>query len=423
MEFLPHSPFVSHSRSQHLSLSPRRPQLQIYLHPPSSLSLSSPLIPTSTSLRYDYSSHSFRLDTSNQHSSPTEYSNRNRLAATTITMGSVGRFICVSTPFALTLASLICLLICTLSGLTNNNLSLFTFVPKDMSIPVADLSSLTKRSIATGMGHEALSAAGVASGIGDAITSGGDSLTGTNITASDLGLYDSYTVSLWNYCYTSGTTTTCLPGKFDWASNASTLTNNLTSLAAAHGVNFTSSTIRNAVKSFGVIVKWTEVVYIAALVLAALELVVGLFAFCSRIGSCVTFIVSGFFTTAAVAAAGMSTFLATLAVGTGKSLSKYGVQANYNMTYLILSWVAVAFAVAAGLFWLFSMCCCAPDHSSRSRSNKGMKYGDKVPYQANGYQRVNDPFIPKGMESAGYAPPMAYPQAAQRYEPYSHHAV
>jgi hypothetical protein len=322
----------------------------------------------------------------------------------------VGRFICVGMPFALTACSLACILIVMFAGITSNSLFMFSADTKDLSIPLTDLSSLERRA------NMRLSG----SGIVGAITSGGSSLQGSNVTASDLGLFDSYTVSLWNYCYFVGTTKTCMPAKFDWAANSTAFTTNLTNIANANGANFTDATLTNAVKTFGIVVKWTEVVYIIAAVLAVVELIVGLFAFCSRIGSCCTYIVSGFFTTAIIAAAGMSTFTSAIVVGTVKALEKYGVHAAFNISFLAISWLAVAFAIAASLFWLFSICCCAPNHSSR-RDRRSRAGGEKVPY--GGYERVNDPFLPHhAHQETGYVAP-TQPAAAQRYEPYSHAQV
>jgi hypothetical protein len=122
---------------------------------------------------------------------------------TTIIMGRVGRFVCVGMPFALTVASLIYIIIVTLTGVTNNGL--FKVNTQNLSISTSDLSSLHTRGTHIKLSGSAISSAAAAAG-------------SVNITAADLGLFDAYTISLWNYCYFSGTT--CTPAKFDWASNA-----------------------------------------------------------------------------------------------------------------------------------------------------------------------------------------------------------
>jgi hypothetical protein len=325
-------------------------------------------------------------------------------------MGRVGRFVCVGMPFALTVASLICILIVTLTGVTNNGLFLFKVNTQNLSISTSDLSNLQTRGMHMNLRSTAFISAASAS-------------ASANITAADLGLYDSYTISLWNYCYVSGKVTTCMPAKFDWAANATNITTTLTTLAAAKGASFTDSTLINAVKTFATIVKWTEIVFIIAGVLAALELVIGLFAFCSRIGSCCTFLVSGFSTAAAIAAAALATITAAVVVGAVSALTKFGVSASFNTSFLAIAWLAVLFSLAGSLFWLFSICCCAPDRRER-RDKHRSRAGDEKPY--DGYQRVNDPFLPnhghaQGQE-LGYIPP-TQPGKTERYEPYSHASV
>lgn len=323
-------------------------------------------------------------------------------------MGRLGRFVCVGMPFALTLASLVCLLIITLTGVSNNSLYNFKVNTGNLSISASDLSSLTRRS-----NHLELT--------GSAITSASSAASSVNITAADLGLADSYTTTLWNYCYTTGSTTICTPAKFDWASNATNITNTLTTIAAEQGVTFADSSLNNSVKTFSNVVKWTEIVYIIASALAAFELIIGLFAFCSRIGSCCTFLISGFSTAAAIAAAALSTVTATVVVGAVSAFNKYGVSASFNTPFLAISWLAVAFSLAASLFWMFSICCCSPAASKRKEKHRS-RAGDEKPY--GGYVRVNDPFGPAhthGQET-GYIPP-TQPTQAQRYEPYSHTAV
>jgi SUR7/PalI family len=314
-------------------------------------------------------------------------------------------------PFALTLASLICILIVTLAGVTSNGLFLFKVDTQNLSISATDLTNLHSRDLHARFGGGPFSS----------VTAGPPS---TNITAADLGLYDAYTISLWNYCYIEGKVTTCEHAEFNWAGNATNITTTLTTLAAKNGATFADSTLINTVNTLATIIKWTEIVYIIAGVLAFVELVVGVFAFCSRVGSCCTFLVSGFSTVAVIAAASLSTVSAALVVGAVSALNKFGVSASFDTAFLAISWLAVAFSLAGSLFWLFSVCCCAPSHRERRDRNRRSAADDEKPY--GGYQRVSDPFLPntghaQGQET-GYIPPTKQVDA-QRYEPYSHTAV
>jgi hypothetical protein len=183
--------------------------------------------------------------------------------------------------------------------------------------------------------------------------------------------------------------------------------------------------ITTAVKSFSTVSKWTQIVFIIAYVALGVELFFGLFANCSRAFSCVTFLVAGIATVAVGAAAGLATATSVVVVGAVEaSANIYGVDAHFNTRFLATVWLGVAFALAAGLFWMFTICCCAPDHSRRhhgSRAAAGEKYMNTAP----GYQRISDP---NGAYNAGYAqqyPHQSYaaPQHSGAYEPYSHARV
>lgn len=320
-------------------------------------------------------------------------------------MGKAGRFACVFVPFALTTASLICILIVGLAGVSNKGLYLFKAETQNLSISNTDLIDLATRDV-----------------ISDVTV---------NITAADLGLADYYTVALWNYCYTTGSTTTCTKPAFNWASNA-TNTTELTNLAAESGAKVAvPKTIETALKTFSAITKWTEVVYIIAAIATACALVVGLFAICSKIGSCCTFLINGIATVAIIAASVLSTVMASTVVGTLEAVSKpFGVKASFNTSFLAITWLAAAFSLAAGLFWAFSICCCSAGSSER-RDKRRSRAGDaEKPYGA--YQRVEDPFAPhaygnqqSGVYNPSYGVPMnnMKPTKAGAYEPYSHGGV
>ncbi|KAK3310636.1 SUR7/PalI family-domain-containing protein [Chaetomium strumarium] len=250
----------------------------------------------------------------------------------------------------------------------------------------------------------------------------------TNITAKDLGLYDIYDVNPWNYCYTAHNgTRACTKPAFDWATNAlNTTTGDINSMITATGLNVTlPKEITDAVKAFGTVSKWTQIVFIIAYIALGVELFFGLFANCSRAFSCVTWLISAIATTAVGAAAGLATATSVVVVGAVEASAKvYGVDAHFNTTYLAIIWLGAAFAIAAGLFWMFTICCCAPDHSSR-RSGRGSRHSDteKLMSGGTGYQRLSEP---GGYTSTGYARQSQYGPAQQHspaYEPFSHARV
>jgi hypothetical protein len=308
-----------------------------------------------------------------------------------------------------------------LAGITDKNLDMFQVKTQNFSVSSSSLQNfedLLKRE--PNEGHF--------SALTTAALSGFTNNDSVNITAADLGLADSYKVSLWNYCATTGSKTTCSKGKFNWASSELNTTN-ITTLASSTGTNVTlPKEIRNSLKTFTVVSKWTEVVYIIAFVASVLEIVVGLFGFCSRIGSCCTFIISGVSTTAVIAASVMATVMSSVVVGAIDSAAKaYGAKASLNTSFLAVTWLAAAFSIGAGLFWLFSICCCAADHHKSNRRSVGD--GEKLlPTGGSGYQRVEDPH---GFDAnTAYGPQTQGVYQHQKpvgrqgaYEPYSHGAI
>lgn len=332
----------------------------------------------------------------------------------------VGRFICVALPFGLTIASLVFLVIAMLSGVTDKDLDLFKANTQNFSISTSDLSNfedLLKRD--TGHFSDLTTAAlnGIATN-NNAI----------NITAADLGLADSYKVSLFGYCATTGSKSNCSKAKFNWASSELNTTK-LTNLASSTGVNVTlPESLRDSLKTFTAVIKWTEVVYIIAFCISVLELVVGLFGFCSRIGSCITWLVSGLSTAAVIAASILATALSSITVSAINTATKaYNVHASINTSFLDITWVAAAFSIAASMCWLFSSCCCGVDHHKNNRRSVGDSE-KLLPTMGSGYQRVEDPNgfdanTAYGPQSQGVFRPQERIGREGAYEPYSHGAV
>ncbi len=326
-------------------------------------------------------------------------------------MANFGRFVCVLVPFLLTLASLVAMLVAGLSGIADKSLYMFRVNVTDLQLSADTVTSILSGS---GINIPNIDIPGV--GRRQAKTS--------NITAADLGLNDLYDVNVWNYCYTAQNgTRECTKPKFDWATTAlNTTTDTYNNMLTSTGLNVTlPKEITSAVKSFGTVSKWTQIVFIIAYVALGVELFFGLFANCSRAFSCVTFLVAGIATVAVGAAAGLATATSVVVVGAVEASAKiYGVDAHFNTRFLATVWLGVAFALAAGLFWMFTICCCAPDHSSRHGGRS--RHADAEKYQRLGGEHG------AGGYNAGYAqqyPRQSYaqPQHAGAYEPYSHARV
>jgi hypothetical protein len=360
-------------------------------------------------------------------------------------MGNLGRYVCVAVPFILALASMIALLVAGLAGVADKSLYMFQVNTTNLEISPASITNLISARTPQAVGFHDPSlldgTAGSDSGSNPgaaADTKTGSSTTGTsgspktsNITAADLGLSNLYDIGLWGWCYTSQNgTRTCTKPEFNWAQKELNMTtSNLKTLATKAGQNITlPKEITDAVEAFGTITKWTEVVFIIAVIALGIELIVGLFTSCSRIVSCITYLIAGVATVAVCTFASLATAMAVVVVGAVEASAKfYGVKADMNTKYLATVWIAAAFAIAAGFFWLFTICCCKPDHSSRSsRKRHSDDAGEKL-MPVGAYQPIHEDHGYNGgynnRHSApqyGYAPQPHAPRRDLAYEPYSH---
>jgi len=299
-----------------------------------------------------------------------------------------GRFVCVALPFGLTLVSMICILISMLAGVTNKNLDMFEINTQNLSISSNSLENLASEIFKRDAHISDLTL----KALNNPSTAASSVLSGNNITAADLGLANNYKVSLWNYCSQNGSTVNCTSAKFNWAASAL----NTTAIDAllnsnSAGVNVTlPKELTSSLKTFVVVSKWTQVVYIIAFVTCAIELFFGLFAICSRAGSCLTFLISGLSTTTIIAASILATVQSSVVTGSVDASAKaYGVKASINTSFLATTWLAVVFSIASGVFWMFTICCCAADHHKNNRRSRAGDQEKLIPTGA--YQRVNDP--------------------------------
>lgn len=329
-------------------------------------------------------------------------------------MANFGRFVCVAIPFLCAVASLIALLVAGLAGVTDKSLYMFRVNTTDLQIPSSLIGNiLNSRDPAPQDFHDPT----------NLINTGTKVASGSNITASDLGIYDLYDISLWGYCYTpKNGSRACTKPAFNWATTVlNETTNDINTLITLSGQNIElPREVGDAVEAFGTVSRWTQIVFIIAYVALGVEIFFGIFANCSRAFSCITFIVSGVATTAVCAAAALATATSVVVVGAVESTAQfYGIEGDFNTRYLAAVWISAAFAIAAGLFWLFTVCCCKPD---RSKSHRGRGDGEKFmqgPYQPigdNGYQQGGGYARPFSQQPQSYG----QPQRDMAYEPYSH---
>jgi len=297
-------------------------------------------------------------------------------------MGKAGRIACIFTPYVLTAASLICLIFVGL-GSTNSSSSTLNkiyFLRADFSDfnTTLDSSALDK-------------IIGLAEEYDGNVTK--LFLEELEQAREKLYLKDFYDIGLWNYCYGNKTSdgdyevTHCTKPQSEFYFDPVTVWNlNNITVDGVHAV--LPSKLQDGINTYRTVAKWMFIGYCIAGGLTALELLVGLLAIFSRLGSLVTSLVSGasfIFTAAATITA---TALSAIIVGVfDSSLEHFGAHSSLGANMLAATWLAVVFSAGSTLFWLFSSCCCSgrsPYHGDR----RG-RFREKYPYN---YDPVQAPY-------------------------------
>jgi len=331
-------------------------------------------------------------------------------------MGKLGRFACIFAPMAMTIISLVALIIVGIgntnrSSSVSNSLYFFRANTSNIHPNSTLLDSIPKNALTDALIQQA-----------------------TNDATKALGIYDFYHVGLWNYCAGSfaknatgasfDNVTYCSPAQKQYWFNPVDvwhLNNSITD-------QYFSTQLKDGLNAYHQVAKWMYVAYVVAVVATAVEILVGVSALFSRLGSLATTIVSTVSSIFTIGFALTATILyATLTGGFNTALKDYNIHGSMGRNIYIWAWLAVAFSWAAGLFWLFSSCCC----SGRSDRIKG--YGDRKGgrnYDAN-YERMPSP-------QPGYQQPYAHHAEGQQngvmmgnmgkqqktaYEPYRHENV
>jgi hypothetical protein len=322
-------------------------------------------------------------------------------------------------PFALMVCSIICIFIAMLSGIANKNLYMFELNAQNLSISTSNILGVDlTEGVQNGLGQ-----------INDAL-----SPNRHNFSASELGLSDYYKVNLWNYCSYNATKKneqTCTKGKFDWASSSIDLTHIKQVVQQVSNSNNATvpEPLNGSLKTFKKVHKWTQVVYVIAIISSFLTLLLGIAAIFSKVASCITYIVSGIATSSLMIASSMATAETAIVIGSVKTVKdQYHVNGHINTSWLAVTWIAVAFSIGAGIFWLASICCCS---TSSGHSSRRSRHGDQEKLIPTGsYQRVDDPHhfnagVGGGAFSQGTAavPMQPMNRGNGAYEPYSHQAI
>lgn len=323
-----------------------------------------------------------------------------------------GRFVCVALPLILTVGAIIAYMVATLSGVAHSSLYIFRVDLSDLDIDDKSIDDLVSNLGIFGRGTEST----------------------RGITAGNLGFADSYDVTLWGYCENKkDKDRECIKAQFNWAE--SRLQKDFLDPIAGKNVELPDE-IKTALNIFSTVTKFTEIAFVVALICLGVELFVGVFSNCTRIISCITSLISVVAIAFSLAASGLATAMALVVVSAIKTAGRtYGVKGNFNGAFLACIWIGFAFSLAAGLFWLFTLCCCKPDHREKRRSD-----GEKLIPSTGYYPIGNDHEMTGGNNAyhnqyqSSYAPSYnnssnhntsshhGYNNSDVAYEPFSHRA-
>ncbi|OJD18128.1 hypothetical protein AJ78_01846 [Emergomyces pasteurianus Ep9510] len=331
-------------------------------------------------------------------------------------MGKGGRIACIFTPYLLTIGALVCLILVGL-GMTKTSspLNSIYFVKADLKDADFDSAGLPQDLLSFTKSLQQ------ADGKGD--------------------LHDFYLIGLWNHCYGEYENgqykiVKCTDRKTKYWFNPIAewdLEGYIKNKDDAD--KFLPDSLDKGLSAYKKVASWMFIAFVVTAAATGVELLVGVSAIFSRWGSLVVTIVSAvssffFFATAITATA----MYAALTAAVNASLKPYNVHASLGKNMFAILWLGVAFSLASGVFWLFSVCCCSGrspyNHSNGGsngmggRRNRGIT-AEKTPYT---YERVSDPYGGAGSggaapfmpTAAGNGPPAGVSGRDTAYEPFRH---
>ncbi|KAF2703871.1 integral membrane protein-like protein [Pleomassaria siparia CBS 279.74] len=321
-------------------------------------------------------------------------------------MGKAGRFACIFVPMALTIASLLCLILVASGQLNKSNK-----VQRDLYFFKANTSEFVDNPRA----KELLNNLNLDNNLLNALQN-----------AQDKGnIKDFYTVGLWSYCEgdqdSDGkeTITYCSERKNNFWFNPVDVWQ--LSNASSKAIFAKDGKMEKTLEVYHKVAGWMFSAYMIAIALTAAEFLVGIAAIFSRWGSLLTTIVSTAQSIFVFAAAITSTAIYSSMVGVFESaLKPYNIHASLGKNMLTVVWLAVAFSTASGFFWTISICCCSGQSPHKKVSV------EKTPYT---YERVASPYLGASAGGAqqghamGTLPTPAHGTSGNTYEPFRHERV
>jgi len=298
-------------------------------------------------------------------------------------MVQAGRVACIFTPFALSIATLVCLILVFLGGMSehNNTLGNLYFFKADLS----NFANATQNDLLS-----IINPRDTISGIDTRDRSVNSELNTLLVDAQKtLKIQDYYTVYLWNYCSWNGNDkySFCSPRKAEFWFNPV----EVWGLNGTNAESLLPKELKDGLNTYKDVAKYMFIVYVIAMVATIVELLIGISAMFSRWGSFVTtfFAAIGFFFT--LAASLIATILfAALTTAFNNVFKPYGIKGGLGLPMFRTTWVAVLFSGAAAFFWFISICCCSGRSPYKTRGDQKRVKVEKTPYT---YERVGSPYL------------------------------
>jgi SUR7/PalI family len=215
-------------------------------------------------------------------------------------------------------------------------------------------------------------------------------------------MQDYYTIYLRNYCGWNGNDqySNCTdPKSYFWFNPIKIWGLNSTGVAANE---YLPDSFTGGLDTYHAASKAMFLLYCAALAATSFSILLGFTAIFSRWGSLVTTFFAGAATLITIGASIMATAIfIILKTALNHTLKDFGITSSISHSGLAVSWLACAFATAAGFFWLLSVCCCSgrsPYHKDAyggsGRLGRSRTRAEKTPYT---YERVGSPYMgPQG---------------------------
>ncbi|KAL4973899.1 SUR7/PalI family-domain-containing protein [Aspergillus desertorum] len=325
-------------------------------------------------------------------------------------MGKGGRIICIFTPYVLTVAALICLIVVGLGSTDNGTDSL-----RDLYFFRADLRDLNSSTPIQNSVSSVLDDLNIT-------VSDGDLSSALEEVQQYFNIPDFYNIGLFGYCQGNVTSSdnyrvsNCSsPDAQFWFDPVDVW--NLKTLGLQNAI---PDDLQHALNVYKNVSKWMCIAYIIAFAATGLEILLGITAIFSRWGSCVTTLVAiaAFLFTAAASATSTAMFVVISGVFNDE-IKPYGIDGHMGRNIYAATWLATAFSLAAALFWAISSCCCSgrSPYNHRHGRNRGGITAEKAPYT---YEPVGDAYPSPQPPFHASAPHYPAQQRPTAYEPFRH---